>query len=301
VDRREAGTRLDLFLVAAFPELSRKRAKRLVDGRKVTVNARIASMASRLLRADDRVEVDFGHLPGKPPPPSVTAVYEDEECVAVAKPPGLPSGPTRDPERPHAQRLAERGTGKPLTLIHRIDKDTSGLLLLGKTPEFSDALAKDFRQRAVEKVYLALVRGRPPGSFEVVSHLREGEGGRMHTVRSGGVRAESRFRGLAESGGYALVEARPQTGRTHQIRIHLAERGQPILGDALYGGAAAVGDTTVPRQMLHAWRLAFRHPVLGREIRIEAPIPGDFFDIARAIFGRDLPPPLAAKRRRRGG
>ena len=102
VHRREAGTRLDLFLVAGFPELSRKSAKRLIDGRKVAVNGRLAWMASRLLRAADRVEVDFDEGRAEPPPPSVAILYEDDHCVAIAKPPGLPSGPTRDPQRPHA-------------------------------------------------------------------------------------------------------------------------------------------------------------------------------------------------------
>jgi 23S rRNA pseudouridine1911/1915/1917 synthase len=189
--------------------------------------------------------------------------------------------------------LAEGHVGGPLTLLHRLDKDTSGVLLLGRTREFSAALLEDFRHRRVEKRYLALVRGAPRQTFEVVSHLREADGDRIQTVRSGGMRAETGFRVLGRAGDYALVEAIPRTGRTHQIRVHLSQVGDPILGDGLYGGEAAAAGRPVPRQMLHAWFLSFRHPASGESLRIEAPIPEDFREVARAIFGARLPGPLA--------
>lgn len=293
VEGRYAGLRLDLFLAAVHPDLSRKRAKRLIDGRRVSVDGRIETMASRALRKGERVSAELE----APVSPSATApelpvLYEDEECLAVLKPPGLPSGPTRDLGRLHAAALAERGAGRSLTLLHRLDKDTSGVLLLGKAPAFSAALLDAFRHRRVEKRYLALVRGHPRESFEVVSHLREGEGDRMLTVRAGGMRAETAFRVLARSRDHALVEAAPRTGRTHQIRVHLAQAGYPILGDGLYGGDATAGGTHVPRQMLHAWTLSFDHPGTGEELRLEAPVPEDFREVARAVFGSRLPAPL---------
>ncbi|MEW6490641.1 MAG: RluA family pseudouridine synthase [Thermodesulfobacteriota bacterium] len=296
VEGRHAGLRLDLFLAAVFPDLSRKRAKRLIDGRRVAVDGRIEAMASRVLRRGERVSV-LMEAPAETPttPRDLPVLYEDGECLAVLKPPGLPSGPTRDPGRLHAAALAERVAGRKLTLLHRLDKDTSGVLLLGKTPAFSTALLDAFRHRRVEKRYLALVRGRPTESFEVVSHLREGEGDRMLTVRAGGMRAETAFRVLARAREYALVEAAPRTGRTHQIRIHLAQAGCPILGDPLYGGDAAAEGAPVPRQMLHAWTLAFVHPATGAELRLEAPVPADFHGLARAIFGPRLPEPLEGR------
>ncbi len=299
VRRREGGVRLDLFLVEAVPGLSRKRAKRLIDGKRVAVDGRIEPMASRVLRGGERVDADLAEEVSPAPPPEVAVLYEDAECVAVDKPPGLPSGPTRDPARNHAAALAERRFGRRLTLLHRLDKDTSGVLLLGKEQGFSAALLDDFRHRRVEKRYLALVRGPLPESFEVVSHLKEGEGDRMLAVRSGGSRAETAFRVLAQAPGYALVEASPRTGRTHQIRVHLAQRGHPILGDGLYGGDAAVGGAPVPRQMLHARALTFRHPISGGEVRIEAPVPEDFRSVARAIFGDRLPEAVGGGERRR--
>ena len=293
VSRREAGLRLDLFLVGAFPGLSRKQAKRLVDSRQVSVDGRIEHMASRVLRSGQHIDVSLPERRERPAPPAIAVLYEDDQCLAIRKPPGLASGPTRDPDRAHAARLAEELSGRPLTLLHRIDKETSGVLLLAKTADFADALTRAFRQRTVQKTYLALIRGSPPAEFEVVSHLSEGEGGRMHLVRSGGVRAETRFSTLAERGGYALVEARPRTGRTHQIRVQLAQSGHPILGDSLYGGEASVKSHPVPRQMLHAWSLAFYHPGAGREVRVEDPPPEDFLEVARLIFGAKLPPALA--------
>jgi 23S rRNA pseudouridine1911/1915/1917 synthase len=205
------------------------------------------------------------------------------------KPAGIPSGPTRDAARIHAATLAEEVTGRSLTLLHRLDKDTSGVLLFAKTRVFAAALLKAFRDREVGKTYLALVPGRPQGTFEVSCHLREGEGGRMLVVRSGGMKAETTFRTLAAKAGYALVEARPKTGRTHQIRVHLAQADHPILGDSTYGGAAEVGDEPVLRHMLHAWALEFQHPNLGTRVRVEAPPPEDFRQLAEALLGKCLP------------
>ncbi len=290
VDRREAGLRLDRFLVAAVPGLSRKRAKRLVDGRRVSVDGRIEAMASRVLRGGERVRVELEPAAtAQEPLPEIPVLWQDGAVVAVSKPPGLPSGPTRDPGRVHAERAVSDRLGEALTLVHRLDRDTSGVLLLARTPAADRDLAAEFRRREVEKVYLAVVRGTPPDGWEVVSHLREGEGGRMHTVRSGGMRAQTRFRTVGRGNGHALVEARPRTGRTHQIRVHLARAGCPIVGDALYGGAPSVGGRPVHRHLLHARNLVFPHPATGEPVRVDAPVPGDFRAAARAALGRPLP------------
>ena len=114
----------------------------------------------------------------------------------------------------------------------------------------------------------------------------------MYTVRSGGVKAVTELRTLAGSGEYWAVEAKPHTGRTHQIRVHLAQSGCPILGDALYGGVARVGPQLVPRQMLHACRLAFDHPATGQRLEVAAPLPEDFCSVARAALGERLLAPL---------
>lgn len=291
VEGREAGGRLDLFLAASVPGLSRKQAKKLIDGRCVAVNGRIEPMASRELRAGEEVAVRFP--PVGEPPPSASApevIYRDETILAVNKTAGLPSGPTKDPRRPHAQALVEAAEGERLTLLHRLDRDTTGVLLFARTPEAAERMLAAFRGREVEKVYLALVSGRTQPAFEDVCHLREAPGSRVEVVRSGGMRAETSFRTLAFAEGHSLVEARPRTGRMHQIRVQLARLGHPIVGDALYGGAAAIRvggrEVAVPRQMLHALRVGFPHP--GREeLRvIAAEPPEDFLAVTEALFGR---------------
>ncbi len=305
VHRREGGQRLDLFLVEAIPGLSRKGAKRLVDGHQVSVDGRIEPMASRVLRGGEQVETVLIQDREVAPPPEIRVLSEDDHFLAADKPPGIPSGPTRDRSRLHVAALAEGLAGRRLTLLHRLDKDTSGVLLFGKTREFSKALLEDFRHRRVEKRYLALVRGRTQQEFQVISHLREAEGDRIQTVRSGGMRAETGFRVLARAADYSLVEAVPRTGRTHQIRVHLAHAGCPILGDGLYGGDAAVGGGYVPRQMLHAWALSFQHGASGANVRVESPVPDDFLGVARGIFGENLPVALTksggVEARKRGG
>jgi 23S rRNA pseudouridine1911/1915/1917 synthase len=297
-DRRDNGTRLDLFLIKAVSDLSRKRAKRLIDEHRVSVNGKIEAMASRLLKEGERVEVRFPEESAasgkaKAEAPKVGILYRDAHFVAVDKGPGLPSGPTRDPGRRHAQTAAEETTGQRLTLLHRIDRDTTGILLLARTKAFAEELLDAFKTRRVEKTYLAIVSGRTPESFEDVCHLKEVAGGRVAVVQSGGMRAETAFRTLAVSHlpgeGHSLVEAHPHTGRMHQIRAQLSRRGYPILGDSLYGGSPAVrvkaGELAVPRQMLHARRIAFVHPATGQRMEIESPIPEDFYKIMEALFG----------------
>jgi len=280
------GERLDRFLAGAVPGTSRRRAKRWVDARRVWVDGRIELMASRVLRGGERIVVEPEPEPDPGEPPEIPVVWEDEHALAVDKPAGIPSGPTRDPRRAHVQSVMQARLGRPLVLVHRLDLDTTGVLLLAKDPETGAALARLFRERAVSKTYLALVRGRPPKEFRVVSHLREGHG-RVHVVRAGGLRSETRFETLAWARGVALVKAVPRTGRMHQIRAHLAGEGVPILGDPVYGGPSRLGSRMVGRQMLHALELGFRHPLSGQTVRVTASVPADLRGIGQALLGPD--------------
>jgi RluA family pseudouridine synthase len=297
VTGKEEGLRLDLFLTGALPHTSRKEAKRLTDAHRVSVNGRMEPMASRLLHGGDRVSVSApsGEPEVRAAEETLAVLYEDSACFAVAKPAGLPSGPTRSGREKHAGVLAEELASCALTLLHRLDKETSGALLLAKTPEFAETLLSAFRERRVEKVYLAVVRGRAPASFSSSCQLREVEGGRVQIVREGGAHAETEFRNLASRGGYSLLECRPKTGRMHQIRVQLAHAGYSLLGDSLYRGDAAARvagtELRVRRHMLHAWKLRFHHPALGRMVQLTAPLPPDFRILAERLFGRPLPLP----------
>lgn len=219
-------------------------------------------------------------------------LFEDEWLIAVDKPAGLPSQPTLDRNRPSvsgvlADFLRRRDGGEPYVgLHHRLDRDTSGVLLFARHRKANAGLAELFKTHGMRKTYLALAAGGPdcPGAWDVENYLgvvgRAGGSARHGAVRSGGDPARTSFRVLERLTGALLVEARPHTGRTHQIRVHLAEGGHPIYGDSLYGGpmrlGSAPGARPVPRVMLHAALLEFRHPVTGVEIRIRSPLPRDF-------------------------
>ncbi len=211
-------------------------------------------------------------------------LYEDEDLIAVDKPSGLVVHATPDPGRDHlvaavSRRLAAAGsTSVELSLLHRLDVGTSGVVLLAKSREVAGAVGRAFSQRAVSKTYLALVHD-PARDFggetvEVADFLAPGRGagGRTIRVRSGGQPARSQFREVARDGVWSLVEAVPQTGRTHQLRVHLANLGFPIAGDTLYGPPR----DDVKRLLLHAWRLQIEHPRDQRSLVIEAPPPRAF-------------------------
>jgi 23S rRNA pseudouridine1911/1915/1917 synthase len=173
-------------------------------------------------------------------------------------------------------------------LVHRLDRETSGVTVLARTPASARRLSEDFRDGRPEKTYLALCARAPvPPEGRLDAPL--GKDPRVpgrRAVRPDGEAAATRYRTLAVGpGGVALVEARPETGRTHQIRAHLAHLGAPILGDARYGGPRMVGEAAIPRVMLHALRLALDHPGTGARLVLEAPVPGDLEALRAALVG----------------
>jgi RluA family pseudouridine synthase len=234
-------------------------------------------------------------------PSDVAIVYEDEWIVGVNKPAGLPTQPTLDEARANLYALLKkffvaRGDSDPYVgLHHRLDRDTSGVMLFTKKKEPNAEVGRIFQKHLAQKTYLAIVAtverressaGRVgatgnrelPATWTVENFLaREGgKAGRMQSVRSGGDRAVTEFRCLAQVGNYALVEAKPLTGRMHQIRVHLSEGGAPIVGDTTYGGVRETKEGAIPRVMLHAVALTFPHPVTKLEISFTAPLPTDF-------------------------
>ncbi len=218
-------------------------------------------------------------------------VFMDEFLLALAKPPGLPCVPTADPARPSLVRAAEgmlRARGQPdcLAVHQRLDRDTSGVVLFARHPRANAGLSAAFAERRVEKVYLVLT-GRPsrplPDHFEADAPVH-------------GKAALTEFRVRARHPGGLLLEARPRTGRKHQIRIHLAQAGASVLGDARYGRAA-----TAARTMLHAWRLVLTHPVSGERLRLECAVPRDFRTAAAALARPARPSRRARRGRPRAG
>ena len=272
----DRGQRLDRF-IAERGGISRGLARRAIDRGGVFVDRHRCKIASRVVRAGQSIEVSLEEVPDAAPLPAARLLYRDADLVAVDKPAGVPAQATRASDRGTLPDLVAAAVGAPASVVHRLDRETSGVTVLGRSPGGTAALALAFRTGQVEKTYLALcarVPSPPTGRLDLpLGPDRTRPGARA--VRPDGEAAATRYRTIA-AGRAALVEAWPETGRTHQVRVHLAHLGAPVLGDRRYGGPARVGEAPVPRLMLHAWRLALAHPRTGERLVLEAPVPPDF-------------------------
>jgi 23S rRNA pseudouridine1911/1915/1917 synthase len=299
VIRERAGMRLDRFLVVEMPRLSRTRAARIAAQFAFTAQGARLSPA-RIVRAGERI-VLFRPAWEEPAAPleRVAVVHADDAIVAVDKPAGLPVHPTaRYHRNTLTSVLEQRFPGERIALCHRLDKETSGVLLAARTLAAEASLKRAFAARGVHKVYRAIVHGEldPGGSGELVVDaplaLVGGEVSVLMGVRpaaDGGLPSTTRVRVLERLAGYTLVEAAPETGRQHQIRVHLAHVGHAIVGDQLYAHGPGVflaslrgelDDATrallgLERHALHAQRITFEHPSTGRSTTLEAPMPDD--------------------------
>ncbi|HZP43814.1 MAG TPA: RluA family pseudouridine synthase [Candidatus Binatia bacterium] len=289
--------RLDAFVATALPHVSRRLCRELIASGAVRVNGRVAAKNGIRLRVGDRVALPDLPLALAPEPELALAVpYEDAAMAAVEKPGGMPAHALDPRERGTAAafvlaRWPETGTvGDRLApgLVHRLDTGTSGLLLAARTPEAWSALRAAFAAHAVEKRYLAVVRGgRVPWRTERVDVplAHDPRDRRRMTAAPPGARAwpaETTVEVLAAAEETALVAATIRTGVTHQVRVHLALLGLPVLNDALYGGAPA--DALPPgRHALHAERLLVPHPADGRRVVLTSALPADLAALARGL------------------
>ncbi len=202
-------------------------------------------------------------------------LYEDADLLAVCKPEGLAAIPERNPARPSARRLLEAARGERLWVVHRLDKEASGVLLFARNAETHRYLNGLFEQRQVRKVYRAVVHGRvEPAQGQIQAPIRMYGSGRMGVDPERGKPSETRYRVLTYlDEAYTLLEVLPLTGRRHQIRVHCYHIGHPIVGDLRYGDRSV--QQRYPRLMLHAYSIRFRHPK-GQELEIVAPVPASF-------------------------
>jgi len=296
-DRGDAGERLDRALVRHLADLALPRvevARWIRDG-KVAVNGDGAPKASLRLAKGDLVAVTLPLPPPDAPPLlaqelPLAILFEDEHLLAIDKPPGLVVHPTwghREGTLLNAllwrAREWDSAVARP-RMVHRLDKDTSGLLLVAKTRAAHAELARAFQRRQVSKEYLALVHGRPSadrGRIDLPISRIPTDPKRRTTDDPSGRPALTDWQLVAEAPDrpIALLVCRPQTGRTHQIRVHLAAIGLPIVGDPLYG----TGEPLLPRQALHAARLALDHPVSGQRLELEAPLPPDLVALLASL------------------
>ncbi len=299
-----AGVRLDAFLAAANPGRSRSIWKRLIEEGRVEVDGRKAGKPSIAVQPGMAISADLpdaatpGHLQGESIP--IDVVYEDGDLAVVMKPAGL----VVHPGAGHTGGTlvhALLGRGMELTdaagkdrpgIVHRLDRDTSGLLIVAKSEPAYRALTRMFARREIKKTYLALVWGhpRPPNGRIDETIGRSRRDPKKMTVRPGrGREATTLYKTLEALPGAAILEIDLVTGRTHQIRVHFASRHHPVLGDKTYGGMPWKGVrdvsrrtllSSLPRLALHAARLSFSHPVEGRPLTFSAPLPHDLVGLA---------------------
>lgn len=304
--------RLDVLIAAHVPGVSRSAAQRLIREGHVRVDGRPRPQGFRPgpgARIVVEVPVPAPRVPAlQAESGDLDILFEDETLLAIAKRPGIVvhpgaghrSGTLVNLLLASGRSLSSLGGPERAGLVHRLDRETSGVLLVAKDDRAHEVLARQFKERTLRKAYLALVLGAGiPDAGEIATAFGRRPGDRKQftsRVRQGR-EAVTEYRTLQRGGLCALVLVRPRTGRTHQIRVHLAERGHPVVGDRVYGrawprpgsrpAAEAEALRAMTRVALHAWALRFWHPTTGEVATLVAPVPRDFRDVCTAVFGDD--------------
>lgn len=302
IEEEHVGIRVDALIAQAFPQLSRAKIQRTIRKGTVWVDGKAAKPSLRV-KLGQKVEFEM-------PPPDVDhaipedipldILFEDEHVVAVNKPPAMVVHPAKGHWSGtltaalsfHFQQLSSLGGAHRPGIVHRLDRDTSGVILVAKTDQAHQSLASQFEKRTVQKQYLAIVSPSPDRDRDLIKkpigvHPYQREKMAIREQHSTSRDAETFFEVEERFRGFALIKAKPKTGRTHQIRVHLAHWGCPVLADRLYSGRAKILSTQVSqdrddeavlieRQALHARYIEFEHPVSAEPVAVTAPIPEDF-------------------------
>jgi len=311
VKARMVGKRIDAYLSSRYPDFSRSVIQKVIDAGAVLING-LTTKASYKVREGDVIRVWLPELADDAPVPEdipLEIVFEDAWFTVVNKPPGLVTHPAKgnwtgtlvNALQFHFDTLSTVGGANRPGIVHRLDRDTSGLLIVAKEDRAHKELARQFEARTIRKEYLALVYGTPSRDSDFIErpigmHPTSREKMAIRAVEDGGKEAATFYEVLERFRGFALVRCKPRTGRTHQIRVHLAHIGHPILADKAYSGRAALtlgdlhgpehpdaGRVLLARQALHAHALDLQHPVTGEPAHFSAPLTDDIAAVLAAL------------------
>lgn len=312
VEATEDGMRFDAFLAARLPEFSRVRLRQVINAAEALVDGKRRKAAYRL-STDQQVDVQLPSIDDRPPPPTeaeqipLDVLYEDDQIIAINKPHGMVVHPSKGHWSGtltaalsyHFGQLSQVGGSHRPGIVHRLDRDTSGVIVIAKTDAAHLALAQEFEQRRVEKEYFAIVRGRMDRDRDQIDlpigvHPYQREKMSIRADHTTSREASTFYEVQRRIGAFSIVRVFPRTGRTHQIRVHLSHVGYPVACDPLYGGhriltAANLSPRGNPdeilldRLALHAHRLRINHPVSGEPLQLEAPIAPALLDFVAAL------------------
>ncbi len=297
----EAGERLDRYLARVLPGVSRSQVQLLIRQGSVALDGETAKPSTPVKPGMQVVVRILPTPPGEifPQAIPIDVVYEDDDLLVVNKPAGMVVHPAHGHQEgtlvnallARYPDLAVGDAGRP-GIVHRLDRDTSGLIVVAKTEVALEHLRCQFKERSVKKTYLALVHGRPPAPEGIIEAPvgRDPRHRQRMAVVPGGRAAHTRYRLLEGLGDYSLLAVSPETGRTHQIRVHLSWLGVPVAGDPIYGRGRKTRQAKerlgLGRQFLHAWRLSFERPGGKGVVELEAPLPIDLERVLQTLHGK---------------
>lgn len=295
------GDRLDSYLSQHLSDLSRSRLQKLIEGGNVKLNGQLCQAKKTLLTVGDRLQVSIPPsqpLDLLPEAIALDVLYEDEHLIIINKPAGLVVHPAPGHESgtlvnallAHCSNLAGIGGVERPGIVHRLDKDTTGALVVAKSDRAHQHLQAQLKAKTATREYLGVVYGVPASErgtidFPIGRHPSDRKKMAVVPVEKGGREAITHWQILERLGNYTLVQFRLETGRTHQIRVHSAQIGHPIVGDPVYSSGRSVG-VNLPGQALHAWKLTLEHPISGEIIEAIAPIPPIFTKLLEILRKR---------------
>ncbi len=294
VNENDKGKRLDIYIAENFNELSRTMIKKLIESNNILINDK-SEKVSYKVQANDNISIDVPEAKEtklKAQEIPLDIIYEDNDIIVVNKPKGMVVHPANgNPDGTLVNAILAicknslSGIGGELRpgIVHRLDKDTSGLIIVAKNDKAHINMSEQIKERNVKKTYIALVRGNVPEEEATINMPigRSTKDRKKMAVTKNGKQAITHFKVLKRYSKYTLLEIKIETGRTHQIRVHMAEIGYPVVGDAVYSNGK--NEFGIEGQMLHAYKLEFMHPITNKHMELTAPLPQYFEEILKKL------------------